>query len=243
MKSKFVVFIAVSFLFLVSINAQTVAVNQMPTIHVTGTAEIQVVPDLVKFALRVSKSDKNLQIAKTQNDVNVAKIIALTKRFQIDAKDVKTDFISVKEKFDRVKQKDDDEYTNVFAGYTVSKTVVVKLKDLAKFEEFFSEIIKVGVTELSNVSFESSEIRKHKDQARAMAVRAAREKAIAIAKELGQSIGKAVSIEEKDIDGYRSPGANYSSNSFSIDDDTDSETFSIGTISVKAQVEALFLLN
>ncbi|HEX8735784.1 MAG TPA: SIMPL domain-containing protein [Pyrinomonadaceae bacterium] len=242
MKSKFVVFIAVSFLFLVSINAQTAAVNQTPTIKVTGTAEIQVVPDLVKFALRVSKSDKNLQIAKTQNDVNVAKIIALTKRFQIDAKDVKTDFISVKEKFDRVKQKDDTEFINVFAGYTVSKTVVVKLKDLAKFEEFFSEIIKVGVTEFSNVTFESSEMRKHKDQARAMAIRAAREKAVAIANELGQSIGKAISIEENDIDGYRSPSSNYSSNSFSIDDDTDSETFSIGTITVKAQVEALFLL-
>jgi uncharacterized protein YggE len=243
MKSKFAVFIALSFLFLVSVKGQTLAVNQMPTINVTGTAEIQVVPDVVRFSLRVSKSDKNLQIAKTQNDANLAKIIALTKRFQIDSKDVKTDFISVKEKFDRVKQTDDTEYINVFAGYTVSKTVVIKLTDLTKFEEFFSEIVKVGVTEFSNVSFESSEIRKHKDRARAMAIRAAREKADAMAKELGQSVGKAVSIEEKDIDGYRSPSANFSSNSFSIDDDIDSETLSVGTITVKAQIEALFLLN
>jgi hypothetical protein len=245
MKSKLAFFFALTFLLLVSIKAQpAVAVNQMPTVQVTGTAEIQVVPDLVTFALRVTKSDKSLQVAKTRNDANVAEIIVLTRRFQIDAKDVKTDFISVREKFERVKQKDDDEYTDVFAGYTVSKTVVVKLKDLTKFEEFFSEVVRIGVTEVNSVSFESSELRKHKDQARMMAMRAAREKAEAMAKEIGQSVGKAVSIEEKDIDGYRSPNANFSSNSFSVSDDkNDSETFAIGTISVKAQVEVLFLLN
>ncbi|HLL99506.1 MAG TPA: SIMPL domain-containing protein [Pyrinomonadaceae bacterium] len=245
MKSKFVFFIVFSFLFLaVSINAQTLAANQTPSVQVTGTAEIQVVPDVVLISLRVSKADKNLQVAKTQNDENVAKIIALTRRFQIDAKDVKTDFISVKEKFDRVKQKDDDEYTSVFAGYTVSKTIVVRLKDLAKFEEFFSEVVKIGVTEIGSVSFESSELRRHKDRARAMAMRAAREKADALAKEIGQTVGKALSIEEKDIDGYRSPTANYSSNSFSVsDDESDAETFAVGTITVRAQVEVAFLLN
>jgi len=91
--------------------------------------------------------------------------------------------------------------------------------------------------------FTSSELRKFKDQVRAQAVRAALEKAQAIAKEIGQTIGKSVSIEENDIDGYRSPNSNISSNSFSIDEDADAETISVGAISVKAQVEVRFLLN
>ncbi|HEX8249266.1 MAG TPA: SIMPL domain-containing protein [Pyrinomonadaceae bacterium] len=247
MRSKFVVFIAFSFLFLASINAQTVAVNPPPTIEVTGTADVQVVPDEVRFALRVTKSDKSLQIAKTQNDENVARIIALTKRFAIDAKDVKTDFISVSEKFDRVKLKDDDDYENVFAGYTVSKTVVVKLKDLSKFENFLSEIVKIGVTQISNVSFQSSEIRRHKDQARAMAIRAAKEKAASMTQELGQGIGKAVSIEEESVDDDRSSSnANLASNSFSTgllyDVSGDSETIAPGTITIRARVTVKFLL-
>jgi uncharacterized protein YggE len=217
----------------------------MPTISVTGTAEILVVPDEVVFSLRVSKSDKNLQIAKSQNDVNVKKILDLTRRMTIPARDVKTDFISVSEKFDRVKLKGDDEFQNIFAGYTVSKTVVVKLTDISKFEEFFSEVIKIGVSQVSNVVFLSSQLRKYKDQSRAMAIRAAREKAEGIVKEIGQTIGKAISIEEKDVDGYRSPNSNISSNSFSISDDRedDADTLAIGTISVKAQVEVEFLLN
>ena len=226
-------------------NAQNVDVTKLPTVQVTGTAEIFVVPDEVTFSLKVAKTDKNLVAAKRQNDENVGKILALAKRFDVDNKDVKTDFITVSEKFDK-KRLDprDEEYSDVFAGYTVSKTVIVKIKDLKKFEEFFTEVVKIGVTQISNVSFQSSELRKYRDQARSMAIRAAREKAVAIAGAINQEVGKAVSIEEKDIDGYRSPYANASSNSFSISDDrSDTGTFAIGTISVKAQVDVQFLLS
>lgn len=228
-----------------AISAQSIDVTKLPTVQVTGTAEIFVVPDEVTFSLKVAKSDKNLVTAKNQNDENVGRILALAKRFNIDSKDVKTDFITVAEKFDRKRlDAKDEEYSNVFAGYTVSKTVIVKLKDLKKFEEFFTEVVKIGVTQISNVSFQSSELRKYKDQARLMAIRAAREKAVAIAGAINQEVGKAVSIEEKDIDGYRSPYANASSNSFSISDERDdTNTLAIGTISVKAQVEVQFLLG
>ena len=161
----------------------------------------------------------------------------------IDAKDVRTDFISVTEKYDRRRVAgSDDEFENVFAGYIVSRTLVIKLRDLSKFEEFLSEVVKVGVTELGRVVFQSSQLRKHKDQARAMAIRAAKEKAEGIVKEIGQTIGRAVSIEEEEDDGDRS-ASNTSSNSISFYASSDSETFSAGTISVKAQVEVRFLLN
>lgn len=228
-----------------AISAQSIDVTKLPTVQVTGTAEIFVVPDEVTFSLKVAKSDKNLVTAKNQNDENVGRILAIAKRFNIDSKDVKTDFITVAEKFDRKRlDAKDEEYSNIFAGYTVSKTVIVKLKDLKKFEEFFTEVVKIGVTQISNVSFQSSELRKYKDQARLMAIRAAREKAVAIAGAINQEVGKAVLIEEKDIDSYRSPYANASSNSFSISDERDdTNTLAIGTISVKAQVEVQFLLG
>lgn len=225
------------------IAAQNIDVSKYPTIQVTGTAELFVVPDEVSFSLKVSKSDRSLATAKAQHDENIAKLIALSKRMGVDPKDVKTDFIAVSERYDRRRiAGSDDEFENVFAGYTVSKTLVVKLRDMSKFEEFLSEVVKIGVTELGRVSFQSSQLRKHKDQARAMAIRAAREKAEGIVKEIGQTIGKAVSIEEEDVERDRSM-ANISSNSISFDASSDGETFSAGTISVKAQVEVQFLLN
>ncbi len=226
-----------------SFYGQQADTDKRPTISVNGVAEIQVVPDVVNFQFRVIKSDKLLTAAKAQNDANIAKLVDLTKKFGIRSADVKTDFISVKEKHDRIKKNGDEEFTEVFAGYTVSRTMIIRLRDLKKFEQFFTEVVQIGVTEISNVTFESSELRKFKDQARAMAIRAAREKADAIAKEIGQSIGKAVAIVEEDVDGFRSPYANNSSNSFSIDGGDSNDGTAIGTISVKAQVKADFLLN
>jgi hypothetical protein len=230
--------------FVCPIAAQNIDVSKYPTIQVTGTAELFVVPDEVSFSLNVSKSDKSLTTAKAQHDENIAKLIALSKRMGVDPKDVTTDFISVREKYDRRRiAGSDDEFENVFAGYTVSKTLVVKLRDMSKFEEFFSEALKIGVSEVSGVSFQSSQLRKYKDQARAMAIRAAREKAEGIVKEIGQTIGKAVSIEEENVDAYRSASSNISGRGTSTSDNSDGETFSAGAISVKAQVEVQFLLN
>jgi|SRR4051812_3514553 uncharacterized protein YggE len=221
-------------------------VSKAPTIEVTGTAEINVVPDEASVSLNVSKTDKSLSVAKSQNDESVAAVIALTKKFGIDPKDVKTDFIAVREKNEKRKiSKTEDEYQDVFVGYTVSKTVVVKLRDIKKFEEFFSEAIRSGVSQIGSVVYSTSQLRKYKDEARAMAIRAAREKATALTREIGQTIGKAVLIEEQDVDQFRSPSANISSNSFSVSDDDSSafETFSVGTISIKAQVKVGFLLT
>jgi len=225
--------------------AQTVDVSKSPTIEVTGTADVNVVPDEVSISLNVSKTNKDLSAAKTQNDEGVAAILALTRRFNIDPKDVKTDFITVKEKNERRKiPNTDDEYREVFVGYIVSKTVVVKLRDVKRFEDFFSDVVKAGVSQIGNVTYSTSQLRKFKDEARAMAMRAARDKATALAREIGQTIGKAIAIEEENVDGFRSPYANVSSNSFSVSDaDSDpSDTFSVGTISVKAQVTVKFLL-
>lgn len=226
-----------------SASAQTVDVDNLPTIKVTGTAEIQVVPDTATLSFTVSKKNNVVAVAKKQNDETIAKVTSLAKRFGVAATDVKTDYIRVREATKREKLKgSDDDYQELPDGYPVSRNLVVKLRDISKFESFLTELLDTGVSDVGNVVFSSSELRKYKDQARAQAVRAAKEKAEAIAKEINQSIGKAVSIEENDIDGYTSPNANYSNNSISVGGDK-SEIVAVGTISVKAQVEVKFLLN
>ncbi len=231
-------------LFVISASAQSVDVDNLPTIKVTGTAEIQVVPDTATLSFTIARKDKSVAVAKRQNDETVAKVSALAKQFGVAVTDVKTDYIRVKETTRREKIKgSDDDYMDVPDGYQVSRNLVVKLRDISKFETFLTALLDAGVDDVGSVVFSSSELRKYKDQARAQAVRAAREKAEAIAKEIGQTIGKAVSIEENDIDGYRSPMANATSNSFSLGDSDDNETVSVGTIPVKAQIEVRFILN
>ncbi len=240
---KNIFLISLVLIFAATASAQSIDVSKMPSISVTGTAEILVVPDEVTFSLGVTKLDMELAKAKKQNDENVAKIASLAKRYGISDNDIKTDFLAIKETYERVKVKgSDDDYNSVFSGYSVSRTTVIKLRDISKFESFLTDVTLIGVSEVSNFSFGSSEYRKYKDEARAAAITTAKEKASAAAAQIGQSIGKAISIEERDIDEYRSPYANHIISPSSDDGSTD-VALPVGTISIKAQYKVEFLLN
>ncbi|MEP6922892.1 MAG: SIMPL domain-containing protein [Pyrinomonadaceae bacterium] len=229
-------------------------VDKMPMITVTGTAEVQVAPDEVVFSLDVTKTNKDLQIAKRLNDEAVGKILELTRRFNIPAQNVKTDYISVEMKYESIRDaktkvydEDGDEVgKKVFRGYEVSKTVIVRLTDINRFEEFFAEVLKAGISELNSVKFETSNLRENKDKARAMAMKAAQEKAVALAGAINQTIGKAIKIIEA---GAASPSYGYMANATSNSVSTSGSfsesvaTFAPGTIKVEAQVTVSFLLN
>lgn len=227
--------------------AVSAAAADPPLITVSGQAELSVVPDEVVFTLGVEKTDKDLSVAKGQNDASVRQILALARRFDVAAGDVKTDYISVVMRYstDLAEELDENQQRKVrreFVGYEVSKTVIVRFTNIARFEEFFSEVLKAGVSSVRDVSFRTSQLRRHKDEARALAIRAAKEKAAALAREIGQSIGKAHSISEQ---GERDGGSsnNYSTRiggSFSEDEGS---TIAPGTIKVTARVVVSFVLN
>ena len=216
---------------------------KLPLISVTGQAEVKVAPDEAIFNIEVKNIDKDLMTAINQNDEVVKKILALARSYNIEPQNVQTDYISVEPQY--TDEDEDRKAKPEFIGYDVSKTVVVRLRDLTRFENLFSDLLKAGATRIRNVEFRTTQIRKHKDQARAMAIKAAQEKATALAKEIGQFIGPAHSITEEDTERRDD---NASSNNFSTtvgsSSMSDSEsTFAPGLISVRAHVSVSFRLN
>lgn len=200
-------------------------------------------PDEVTFSAKVEKTGKTLAEAKQSHDNALARLISAARRFVTDEKDIKTDFLSVAEHFKRVKSDpDDDEYTNVFDGYKVSRSVTIKLRDISKFERALADLIAAEVSNIGRVSFGTSKLRQYKDEARANAMAAAKEKATALADRIGQTIGRAVSIEEESVSDPRSSNSNYMSNT-TVMVGGDAAEDAVGTISIKAQVEVEFILN
>lgn len=252
MKKRILFLLALSFCLAMSITAQDI--DKMPMITVVGTAEVQVAPDEVVFSLDVTKLDKDLQTAKRLNDEAVGKILELTRRFSVEPKNVKTDYTSVEMKYQSVRDskkkiydQDGDEIgKKVFIGYEVSKTVTVRLTDIARFEEFFAEALKTGVSEVNSVRFETSKLRENKDKAREMAMKAAQEKATALAGAIDQTIGKAIRITEGNTAnqtyGY---SVNATSNTVSVGGNFSESvaTFAPGAIKVEAQVTVSFILK
>jgi uncharacterized protein YggE len=236
-----------------AVSSSAQEIDKLPVITVLGTAEVQIAPDEAVCSVDVSKTNKDLQTAKRLNDESVGKILELTRRFSILPQNVQTTQIAVDMKYESIRDpktrifsdEGDEIGKRVFKGYVVSKTVTVRLTDLSRFEEFFAEVLQTGVSSVNNIRFETSKLRENKDKAREMAMKAAKEKATAMAAAVGQNIGRAVKITEASVGGQ--PFMNYAANSNAIGTAgvfTESvATFAAGAIKIEAQVTVSFQLN
>ncbi|MFH1454700.1 MAG: SIMPL domain-containing protein [Armatimonadota bacterium] len=204
-------------------------------ITVTGDAEIKVVPDEIVISLGVQTNDKNLNTAKDENDKIVRQVLAITKKYGIDQKQVQTSRINIEPKYRY--------YNNqkTFEGYFVSKTIVITLKDISKFEDLFSACLETGVNNVYGVAFQTTELRKYRDKARIMAIKAAYEKAKALAGELDQKIGKPYMIQENAVNRYY--GARAQNVMASEGSGQSEDTLAPGEITVNASVTVKFELE
>lgn len=229
-----------------SVNAFPQNAIDPPLITVTGQGEVRVPPDEVVFTLGVESVDKDMLAAKKKTDDSVREVLAIARKNNVKAEDVQTSQISVQPKYN-TDEMDFEQRRGVkreFVGYQVSKTVAVILRDISRFDVLLSDVLRAGVTRLSNVAFRDSQLRKHRDQARAMAMRAAKEKADLMAREIGQSIGPAYSITETSVTPYSA--SNITQNVASVAGGSDSESESAiapGSISITASVTVRFRLN
>jgi uncharacterized protein len=242
------------------INNQDASSNQAATrvLSVVGSADVMVIPAEAVFTLAVETTNMDITKAKLENDVSIKKIKKITEELKIEAKYVNTDYISVNPKYIYTNNGE-----NIFKGYIIHRGLVITLKDLSKFDELFTKILDSGANYVQNVQFRTTQLRKYKDEARALAIKAAKDKAVALAKELGQTIGKANKIEEIQEDTYSYystwssggySGANSVSNvnafSNSIanvpgtsSQSINSDDFSPGQIKVSARISVTFDLN
>jgi uncharacterized protein YggE len=206
------------------------------SIAVSGKAEVSVVPDEVHVSLGVESVDKKLSKARKENDKKIKKMLGVMKSMKIPSKDIQTSQVSIWPDYHGYHS------TKEFLGYRVSKTVSVKLNDIALFEEMLSQVLDAGVNNVNHVNFTTTKNRKHRDRARALAIQAAREKAKDMAKELGQKIGKPLSIEEVQESWWApSLANNYVEASSSAPADFEG-TFAPGQVKMSAQVRVTFEL-
>jgi uncharacterized protein len=203
MNPKFHWMLCVIALFILSIPARAQFINRSGTnsISVNGEAEIRVVPDEVILTLGVETFDKVLKLAKNLNDERIKKTISAVKGYGVPAEYIQTDYISIAPQYD---------YHNsapTLVGYFVRKTVVIRLKDISKFEDILSDSLEAGVTHVHGIEFRTTELRKHRDQARMLALKAAQEKAELLTRETGSKLGKVLSIGEASFGYWSSYGS------------------------------------
>jgi uncharacterized protein YggE len=169
--------------------------DQPRLVTVTGTADVKVVPDQVILTLGVETLNLDVNKARAENDGCVKKVFKIASEHGVETKHVRTDHVSIQPKRER-RRGTTFEVRDEFVGFEVRQTIQITLEDISNYEAVLSSILEAGVNYIHNIEFRSTEYRRFKDQARALAIKAAEEKATALAGALGERIGKPHSITE-----------------------------------------------
>ncbi len=168
------------------------------SITVSGSAQVLVAPDEVILTLGVETSDMEMSAAKRKNDEIIQKVLEIATKYEVDPKHVQTDFINIEPRYSSTT------IAANFIGYFVRKTVEIRLNDISKFESLYSDMLEAGVNYVHGVEFRTTELRKYRDQARALAIQAAQEKAAALASGVNQATGRVKMIHEDSSGWYGS---------------------------------------
>ena len=184
--------------------APSVSAAQPPssrTISVNGTAEVRVAPDEVVLTVGVETDSPDIARARTENDRRIKAIADAAKENGVAPEHVKSDFLDIQPRYK-------DEYARrEFLGFFARRSLVITLRDVTKFEPLLSSVLAAGANYVHGIDFRTTELRKHRDAARNLALTAAREKASAMSATMGVALGAAITIQE----GYSGWWSPYSS--------------------------------
>lgn len=184
-------FLALTLLYAVPMFAQQPPLyDDRPKISVNGEAVVKVQPDKIIATFGIETWDKDILLAKQNNNDILKAAFAAVADMGIPDKEVQTDHLSIEPRYDT------DYSKRNFIGYFVRNTFIVTLSEAAQVEELVTKMLEAGVNYIHGIDFQSTEFKKYREEARDLALRAAKEKADKMAAALGQSVGAPLQISE-----------------------------------------------
>ncbi len=165
---------------------------------VTGEGKVVAVPDVAEFTAGVTtEGGSDLVAIQAENTRKMNAVVSFLKENGVEEKDVKTTNYNVSPRY---------QYSSCggvgicpppeIVGYTVSQSVLVKVRDFKKAGDLLSGVVGKGANSVSQLSFSIDDRTALENQAREEAIRKAREKVPAIVKAGGFSLGKLISVDE-----------------------------------------------
>lgn len=154
-----------------------------------GDAQVNVNPDLFCISAQIETKGRTLADVFDENKKTAESVLALRTKFNLGPNDVQVSDFRIGRGHSSIKR-------SAQVEYVVTRTVRFLLRDRKTLSKAIESMLDAGCTEIYEISPDTSTPRKYRDQARAMAVRAAKEKAELLAGELNAKIGRPIRIEE-----------------------------------------------
>jgi len=188
--------------------SRSIEPSSFRSFSVSGVGEVVAVPDVAEFSFSViTQGSTDIASSQETNTEKTNAAIDFVKSKGVDAKDIKTASYNLEPRY---------QYYNCLpnyledgsarpcpppeiVGYTVTQTVLVKVRDFSKVGDVLGGVIGAGANSVSQLTFTIDDDEKVLSEAREEAINKAKEKAESIAEAAGFSVGRLLSISESGV--------------------------------------------
>lgn len=207
-RALLVLMVILSLYFVVRLGSELKAYNLMGasdshTITMTGHGEVSAVPDIASVNFTITRQAKTVQVAQQQVTEVETKALTFLKESGVEEKDIKTANVSYNPQYSYVNASgvpcpnwNCPGGKQVIIGYEASESVTVKVRKTDDAGKIIEGLGVVGVTNLNGPDFTIDDEDELKGEARRQAIAEAKEKAEALAKDLGVKLGRVSSFSE-----------------------------------------------
>lgn len=169
-----------------------------PQIRVTGEGRATLVPDMAMLQLMVTREGATAREALDANSAAMQGVLAAMREADIGERDLQTAQFSIQPRYrhhrpDAAGQQEPPE----IVGYTVSNSVLVRVRDLAQVGAILDKSVSLGVNQGGNIEFLNDDASAALEQARVAAVKDALQRAATLTAAAGVKSGRILEISEQ----------------------------------------------
>jgi hypothetical protein len=167
------------------------------TLHTTGTAVIRLRPDKATVRLGVQTFASAPRESQAKNARIVERVLQAIRDQGVPAQDISTSHFALRPEQD-YKQAGEGK----IVGYWTDNAVVVTLREVDQLSDVLTAALEAGATTVDDLTFTTTRLRELRDEARSLAVKAAMEKAHALAGTADVTVGEVQTIGENSWASY-----------------------------------------
>ena len=164
-------------------------------LDVTATGEVSRVPDIVRITAGVSTRAPTAAAALRQNAARMTRVRAALTQAGIADRDVQTQSLALSP-VTRQRSQADDELDQDIIGYVAANDLIIRFREVNGAGRILDALVTEGVNQIRGPMLSFDNIESVRDEARSLAIAAARSRAALYAQALGMRVKRVVYVTE-----------------------------------------------
>ncbi len=166
-------------------------VPDVPHIVVTGEYELRTTPDILNLSLSIAETGFEVATARDSVEVRSRELLASLASLGIAGEDISSAQLQITPHYNW------NNRAQIYAGTEVSRTIVVTLKDLSRYDQLIRSIIDAGVARIHSTTLSSSQEKTLREEALRGAIDDGRKKAQIMIAHLPERLGPVYAISSQ----------------------------------------------